>query len=610
MMKNVLLLLQLINVSLHEQNLFVDAKHKSILRGSQVEKQLGDGLPGFKLPEASATQNQRLLKDDKKPTSVEKDKKNDSPANQSATGKDKNKDSHSEADKGGKGSSENEDPIRSSRKGPTDKDEKDGAVDKNGRAGDKEDKNEKDDNDENDKNESDKNDQESPTLSPLSPPTSTPIASTLSPVAPPVSAPTDEPMMPLTTLSPVSPPTSTPIAPTLSPVAPPVSAPTDEPMMPLTMAPSSTINRNPVPVPTTSTISDHTMTLVFDHKTSPPIDPVSKPITSPTMEQTSEPVSVFILMPSSNSVSDTIAQSVDSLPTFYPTMIETVDSEFSSEIESVSKPVSSPTFLQAPETAPAFNLIPSSNSVSARTMAPSVYTANHDDDQHPDIEFDKTKFVAAERLHPIKFNMTVRKFTQLMNKEKLDAYFKDFIEDVLDMRSNRDWYPFNSKSVHNITMEFLPIFDMEGDQQERSALLTVPVQLIINGLIFVHLKDQGSQQTISINDNVPRSTFHDSFAHSMLLYFTFWGVDSLQNVLEDDGGIQNPVVNSVSVGDMQLITIDKDGNYFAYMDERDGSSNSLASAILDVGIESSARSPKYGVSSLIMISASTIWWCM
>jgi len=536
MIKNVLLLLQLIVVALYEQNLFVDAKHKTILRGSQVEKELGDGLPGFDLPEAAATQNQRLLKDEK----------------------------------GGKGPSKDEDPVPiSSREGSEpnkekeDKNKKD-RKDKNDRAGDKEDKNENDGN-----NESDKNNQESPTLSPVAPPVSAPIAPALSPVAPPVSAP---------------------IAPALSPVAPPVSAPTDEPMVLLTMAPSSTsINLKPVPVPTISTTLNPTVTLVLDPETSPPIDPVSEPISDPAIVQ--DPT-------------DTPTSSFTSL------MTAMIDPEVSSPIESVSKPVTSPTFVQAPDPAPIYNLIQSSDLVSARTMAPSVYTANHDGDKLPGIEFDKNKFVDVERLHPIKFNMTVSEFTQLMNTEKLDAYFKDFIENVLDMRSNRDWYPFNYKSVHNITMELLPIFGMGGDRNERSAKLDVPVQLILNGLIFVHLKDQGSQQTISTNDSVLQSTFHDSFAYSMLLYFTFWGVDSLQNVLEEDGGIQNPVVNSVSVGDKQLITIDKDGNYFAYMDEGDGPSNSLASETSKFEKDSSTRLSKYGVPSLIMISASTIWFCV
>jgi hypothetical protein len=477
MMRKVLLLLQSILVALHKQNLFVDAKHESILRGSQLKKQLGDGLPRFDLPDASATQNQRLLKDDKNPTSADKG------------GND---------DKGGKGPSKDEDPVPSSSKegsGPNKKDKNEN--DKNDRAGDKEDKNE---NDKNDNDESNKNDQESPTL---------------------------------------------------SPVAHPVSAPTDKPMVLLTMAPSSTsIKLNPVPVPTISATSDPTVTLVLDPETSPPIDLVSEPI------------------------------------------------------------ITDPAFVQPPDPAPTLNLIPPTDLVSARIMAPSVYTANHNGDQRSDIEFDKTKFVAVERLQPIKFDMTVSEYTQLMNTEKLDAYFKDFIENVLDMRSNRDWYPFNYKSVHNITMELLPMFGMEGDKKERSTKLEVPVQLILNGLIFVHLNDQDSQQTISINDSVTRSIFHDSFDHSMLLFFTFWGVDRLQEVLEEDGGIQNPVVNSVIVGNKQLITIDKDGNYFAYMDEGDGPSNSLALETSNFEKDSSARSSKYGVSSLIMISASTIWLCM
>merc|ERR1712194_772623 len=119
---------------------------------------------------------------------------------------------------------------------------------------------------------------------------------------------------------------------------------------------------------------------------------------------------------------------------------------------------------------------------------------------------------------------------------------------------------------------------MEGNQEEQIADRMIPVQLIINGLVFVDLNKQddevltattrnaggAKQQRTAVNDNVtPLSTFHDSFDHSMLLFFTFWGVDSLQKILEEDGGFQNPVIDSVSIGKKKLLTfgIDKDDNY-------------------------------------------------
>jgi len=251
-----------------------------------------------------------------------------------------------------------------------------------------------------------------------------------------------------------------------------------------------------------------------------------------------------------------------------------------------------------------------------------VNTANHDGDQLSDIEYDKTKFVAGERLLPIVFNMTVSKFTNTINYDALKSHFKDIIEDVLDMKSNLDWYPYHSKLMHNISVQLIPSDTLtEGINEEQSVDHTIPVQMIINGLVFVHVNEQGvgivtsttrnaggakQQPEDVVNDSAIRSTFHDSFDHSMLLYFTFWGVDSLQEVLEEDGGVQKPVIDSVSVGDKQLITIDKDGNYFAYMDEGDGPSNSFASETSKFEKDSSARASKYGLLTFIMISAASI----
>lgn len=241
----------------------------------------------------------------------------------------------------------------------------------------------------------------------------------------------------------------------------------------------------------------------------------------------------------------------------------------------------------------------------------------------PEVEFDKTKFVAGERLLPIVFNMTVSKFTNTINHDALKTHFKDFIEDVLDMKSNLDWYPYHSKSMHNISIQLIPSDTLtEGINEEQSVDHTISVQMIINGLVFVHVNEQGvgivtsttrkaggaKQQPEDVNDSAIRSIFHDSFDHSMLLYFTFWGVENLQEALEEDGGVQKPVIDSIIVGKKQLITfhVDKDDNHL-YNGDHDSfkPKHSISKVISAVGNDSSARASKYGLYTFIMISATT-----
>ena len=95
----------------------------------------------------------------------------------------------------------------------------------------------------------------------------------------------------------------------------------------------------------------------------------------------------------------------------------------------------------------------------------------------------------------------------------------------------------------------------------------------MNGVVFVHSKikdplatsEEGEPQikTGTIEDRTPGSTFYDSFNHSMLLYYTFWGVDDFQKVLEKEGGLRKPVIGSVSLGEKELITfgVHKEENY-------------------------------------------------
>jgi hypothetical protein len=243
--------------------------------------------------------------------------------------------------------------------------------------------------------------------------------------------------------------------------------------------------------------------------------------------------------------------------------------------------------------------------IDENTSNSSDNTGKMESDQAPEFQFDKNKYVDGEKLQTITFSMTVSEFTQILNVEKLEAFFKDFVEDVLEMRSNRDWYPFHSKSVHNITMELLPNFVVERDIKERNANFIVPVQLNINGIVLVNFNEQDRQQRNNINDSAP-SAFKDSFDHSMLLYFTFWGVETLQNVLEEVGGLRDLVIRTVSVGKKELIAIDKDGAHLIKSDQ--SSSNQIVATVSDIENKSSASASKCGLlTHIIMVSASLMW---
>ncbi len=248
---------------------------------------------------------------------------------------------------------------------------------------------------------------------------------------------------------------------------------------------------------------------------------------------------------------------------------------------------------------------------------------------------DGSKFIAAAKLQPITFNMNVKKVTTATDTTALQSFIKNFIEDVLNMKSNRDWYPSHSKSVDNLSIDLvtenvdaLPsAVVLEGARKQNSGdKHTIPVKLTVNGVVFVHAKNEDAQvtaaatrkkddpqpRTIAIEDSNSTSTFYDSFDHSMLLYYTFWGVDDLEKVLQKDGGLRKPVIDSVTLGKKEVIAfgVDKDTN-FAY--SGDHSSNkpkrSQATAMSQVGSRrsSGARVPaKHGVLTFLLISATRI----
>eukprot|EP00535_Pseudo-nitzschia_heimii_P012180 CAMPEP_0197197654 /NCGR_PEP_ID=MMETSP1423-20130617/32973_1 /TAXON_ID=476441 /ORGANISM="Pseudo-nitzschia heimii, Strain UNC1101" /LENGTH=726 /DNA_ID=CAMNT_0042651479 /DNA_START=8 /DNA_END=2185 /DNA_ORIENTATION=- len=297
-------------------------------------------------------------------------------------------------------------------------------------------------------------------------------------------------------------------------------------------------------------------------------------------------------------------------PVSNPSMTPELDSDLSPEIEPVLKPVAPPTNNQASEPMQASTLKPSTNRASDPTMSPSIVSTTGAGDYSStmgptmpltDIEFDETKFVAGDKLKRITFLMTISEPTEIANEEKLEIYFKEFIERVLDMSGNEDWYPFHVKSVDNITIDLIPMFTLQGAQKERSVGQGFPVTLIINGLVFVHSSGQQNQDTIDINNKVPQLTFHDFFEHSLLLYLTFWGVDNLQEVMTKDGGLKNPVIHSVFVGMKQLIRFDNDSLH------KDNHDSSAATGRVNTKSESSERISKKNFLSFITILGGIIW---
>jgi len=243
-------------------------------------------------------------------------------------------------------------------------------------------------------------------------------------------------------------------------------------------------------------------------------------------------------------------------------------------------------------------------------------------------DFNKTKIV---KLRPIIFNITADMFTRKINTTKLKRSFRSFIEVILDMNSNGNWYPFHSKLVSNMTIEALsnteaPINE-ENDEQHADPNMRMSFQLIINGLITVREKKQydeivafskrttdGTEKRMASNyEAESESNFYDFFDHSMLLHLTFWGTSSIQEALEGID-VKNPIITSVTVGEKEVIYfgIDKDDNYLYNGNHQLVKSKHLTESATTGRISGSAKlsSPlrsKSGLLSIIMMSVGMIF---
>ena len=178
-------------------------------------------------------------------------------------------------------------------------------------------------------------------------------------------------------------------------------------------------------------------------------------------------------------------------------------------------------------------------------------------------DFDRTKFVAVEQLPTIGFRITVNKITKLRGKRKLKDYFMRFLKRIMDMGHNQSWYRFHSKSIGKITTELLPVWngDVTNVAKGRSANLQEEQQqqklvLLLDAFVFVHVNDQ----VVIDEDELQQPMFRDSFVDSLQIHLALWGFADLQSFLEETSGLENPVIESVFVGDTTIMGRDSDGN--------------------------------------------------
>ena len=275
------------------------------------------------------------------------------------------------------------------------------------------------------------------------------------------------------------------------------------------------------------------------------------------------------------------------------------------------------------ETDPLFLVNPSllEDELTTRTSSETPEQASENNDLS-EIMYDKSKFVTATKLQPITFKINVEQYSAVTNVIALTSYIKIFIDDILDMKSNVDWYPTYPKTVDNLSIDLVQdAVDIEGPPSPNSDDRAISVRLVINGVVFVHAKPpekeattamsrsagEFQQDTITVDDSVFRSTF----SHSMLLYFTFWGIDGLQKVLEDDGGLRKPVISSVVVGEKELVAFgtDKD-DIFAHNGDQDSSkpkrSQAKESSVVGRSGASFVRASTYGLLTFVLISATSL----
>ena len=378
--------------------------------------------------------------------------------------------------------------------------------------------------------------------------------------------------------------------PTIAPTtAKPTVAPTDMPFMEPTGRPTAPPTDAVVVVTNTPTrgpiaLIDMSFLDLTDRPTAPPTDvvvvvtntPTRSPIASidiPSMNPTDRPTP-----PSTDAV-----VVVTNTPTRAPSSQTTIN----------------PTALLTPSSSPIFEDT-SSPSLGVRVIAASKSnTTASDSTEYP-------SFVVEEELPEIIIDMTVDNFTQTVNcMNKLEKYFIDFIEGILGMSSSNEWYSYHLKSVGNISIELVSDIYVEENNDVLPAKkllpsavpvgfspIPIPIRLIINGLVVVR---------VAANTT---SSLKESLCHNMLMYMSFWGVEKMQNVLEEGDCFQNPIINLIIVGEKEIPTVVIAGDSM-YNDDHDSNRPKqplLPGTIIDGSSSPVTVSSKFTSVVIIMVS--------
>jgi hypothetical protein len=410
--------------------------------------------------------------------------------------------------------------------------------------------------------------------------------------AKPTVAPTDMPFMDPTD-RPTAPPTDAVVVVTNTPTRAPIASidipsmnPTDRPTAPPTDAVvvvTNTPTRGPIALidmsfldPTDRPTAPPTdvVVVVTNTPTRSPIASIDIPSVNPTDRPTAPPTDVVV--------------AVTNTPTRAPSSQTTIN----------------PTALLTPSSSPIFEAT-SSPSLGVRVVAASKSnTTASDSTEYP-------SFVVEEELPEIIIDMTVDNFTQTVNcMNKLEKYFIDFIEGILGMSSSNEWYSYHLKSVGNISIELVSDVYVEENNDVLPAKkllpsavpvgfsqpIPIPIRLTINGLVVVRFKEYEGEEEMSLKE---------SLCHNMLMYMSFWGVEKMQNVLEEGDCFQNPIINLIIVGEKEIPTVVIAGDSM-YNDDHD--SNRPKQPLLPGSIIDGSSSPVTVVSSkfasvvIIMVS--------
>jgi hypothetical protein len=293
------------------------------------------------------------------------------------------------------------------------------------------------------------------------------------------------------------------------------------------------------------------------------------------------------------------------------------------------KPTEKPTL--TPFSSPIFEATPSP-SIGARIIAATKLPTSISSLSPNTTASDNTEyldFVVEEELPEIIIDMTVDSFTQTVNcTNKLEKYFIDFIESLLGMNNNNEWYSYHLKSVANISIELISNAYVGEDNNVLPAKklsssvvpvgflpIPTPIRLIINGLVVVHFKEQegeeempskndGGEMELNVADNTA-SSLKESLCHNMLMYMSFWGVEKIQHVLEEDDCFQNPVIDSIAVGEKEIPTVVIAGDSM-YNDDNDSNRPKqplLPGTIVDGSSSAVTVSSKFASVAIIMVSS-------